>query len=102
MESPYSKTIQSKDVGSDNSVKYTVQQIIMDLLAKNIPTGSSKHYHIYNLIREAVEIEIIVDALKRARGKKVRTAIILGINRNTLRKQLKKLKIDCKYYTLNH
>lgn len=102
MDSPYSKTITSKDDKNDGTIKYSVQHFISDLISKNIPVGSSKHYHVYKLLRDAVEIEIIVDVLKRTHGNNVRAAIVLGINRNTLRKQLKRLKIDYKYFVLNH
>ena len=48
---------------------------------------------LYNLVLEQVERPLIELSLKASRGNQVRTAQILGINRNTLKKKIDNYKI---------
>ena len=43
------------------------------------------------------ERPLILKSLEFCKGNKIKTSQILGINRNTLRSKLKKLKISSKY-----
>lgn len=48
---------------------------------------------LYNRILQEVELPLIALALQATRGNQVKTAELLGINRNTLRKKIKELDI---------
>lgn len=49
---------------------------------------------LYNRIIQEVELPLIALALQATRGNQVKTAALLGINRNTLRKKIKELDIQ--------
>ena len=51
---------------------------------------------LYEMVLHQVERPLINIILRQTRGNQVRTAEILGINRNTLRKKIKTLEIDVK------
>lgn len=52
--------------------------------------------NLYEMVLHQVERPLINIILNQTRGNQVRTAEILGINRNTLRKKIKTLEIDVK------
>jgi len=52
--------------------------------------------NLYEMVLHQVERPLINIILQQTRGNQVRTAEILGINRNTLRKKIKTLEIDVK------
>ena len=52
--------------------------------------GSGLYAHV---LRE-VEIPLITETLKVTKGNQLKAAHILGLNRNTLRKKIKELKIE--------
>ena len=47
----------------------------------------------YALVLQEIEIPLITETLKATKGNQLRSAHILGLNRNTLRKKIKDLKI---------
>ncbi|MGE3973145.1 MAG: helix-turn-helix domain-containing protein [Bdellovibrionales bacterium] len=51
---------------------------------------------LYNIVMEQVERPLIELALKAFRGNQVKTAQLLGINRNTLKKKMHVYKIQAK------
>ena len=51
---------------------------------------------LYNMVLHQMERPLISIILEKTRGNQVRTAEILGINRNTLRKKIQTLEIDIK------
>ncbi len=59
---------------------------------ESVPSG------LYEMIIESVERPLIELALEETGGNQVRAAVILGINRNTLRKKITQLKIDPRRY----
>jgi len=52
--------------------------------------------NLYAMVLEQVERPLINIILQQTRGNQVRSAEILGINRNTLRKKIKELRICLK------
>jgi len=50
--------------------------------------------HIYSLVINEIERQLIAEALSHNGGVKTRTADFLGINRNTLNKKVKDYNID--------
>ena len=52
--------------------------------------------NLYDMVLQQIERPLISIVLDRTRGNQVRTAEILGINRNTLRKKIKLLEIEVK------
>jgi two-component system, NtrC family, nitrogen regulation response regulator GlnG len=52
--------------------------------------------NLYDMVLQQMERPLIQIVLEKTRGNQVRTAEILGINRNTLRKKIKLLDIDLK------
>jgi len=50
--------------------------------------------HIYKAVIEDAEKVLIEKALGRARGNQIEAARILGLNRNTIRSKIRKLRID--------
>jgi DNA-binding protein Fis len=54
----------------------------------------------FRYIVETVEKPLIENALKRTYGNQFKAAMILGINRNTIRKKIKKLGIEVEKWKL--
>ncbi|MDX2480509.1 MAG: sigma-54 dependent transcriptional regulator [Desulfuromusa sp.] len=52
--------------------------------------------NLYEMVLHQIERPLINIVLQKTRGNQIRTAEILGINRNTLRKKIKTLEIDVK------
>jgi len=59
-------------------------------ITKHILTGGENVYKIYS---DAMEKELITQALKHTKGRKVEAANILGIGRNTITRKIKELHI---------
>lgn len=53
-----------------------------------------KQGRLYKYILALVEKPLLEDILKRTKGNQLKTAKILGINRNTIRSKIRKLGID--------
>ncbi len=53
-------------------------------------------FNLYDTVMPEVEKALITMVLKETKGNQVRSAKLLGINRNTLRDKIKKLKISVK------
>jgi len=53
-----------------------------------------KKGELYKTILEAVEKPLFEQILKKTEGNQLKAARLLGINRNTIRAKIKKLKID--------
>ena len=60
-----------------------------DLHGENLPPAG-----LYNRIIQEVELPLIALSLSATRGNQLKTAELLGINRNTLRKKIKDLDIQ--------
>lgn len=53
----------------------------------------TKGFNLYNIIISEVERVLISSVLRETNGNQIKASKILGINRNTLRKKIKDLKI---------
>jgi DNA-binding NtrC family response regulator len=53
-------------------------------------------FNLYDTVMPEVERALILMVMKETRGNQIRAAKLLGINRNTLRSKIKKLKIKVK------
>ena len=53
-------------------------------------------FNLYETVIPEVEKALITMVLKETRGNQIKAAKLLGINRNTLRDKIKKLKISVK------
>ncbi len=60
----------------------------------------SKQKELYKFIIETVEKPLIERTLERTYGNQIKAAKLLGINRNTLRDKIKRLKIDVNKWKL--
>ncbi len=81
--------VQSQDESLEALVSRKLENSLaqMNLLEMN---------NLYEMVLHQVERPLINIVLKKAKGNQVRTAEILGINRNTLRKKINTLEIDVK------
>jgi DNA-binding protein Fis len=75
----------------------TLEKLIEEKIErmKNYIEGLSegKGFNLYDIIISEVERALISSVLKETKGNQLRASRILGINRNTLRKKIKHLKI---------
>jgi len=60
--------------------------------------GYAKPTHMHQYLLEQVEPPLLVLAMERCHGNQVRVAEMLGLNRNTVRKLLRKYNIDPQYF----
>ena len=72
-------------------IKYKVIELEESLL-------NEKNGVLYKTILEAIEKPLIEQVLEKTEGNQLKAARILGLNRNTLRTKVKKLKIDCSMF----
>ncbi len=83
---------QSKE-GQDESLEALVARKLENSLAQ---MDLQELDNLYEMVLHQVERPLINIILQKTRGNQVRTAEILGINRNTLRKKITTLEIDVK------
>jgi len=78
-----------------HKVDVGLSQLIEDKLTCyfNSLNGDKPSEGLYDCILQEVELPLITIALKKCAGNKVKTANLLGINRNTLTKKIKDYKI---------
>jgi len=79
--------------GQDESLEGLVARKLENSLAQ---MDLQELDNLYEMVLHQVERPLINIILRQTRGNQVRTAEILGINRNTLRKKIKTLDIDVK------
>jgi len=85
------KVIKSKASSIEN-LSQTVERIIGDYFDAH--SNSLPPKGIYSMIIQEVEKPLIKKALFITGGNQLRAADILGINRNTLRKKIRELRIE--------
>lgn len=91
-EHPHKK--ESNDNDSDSLSQIVAQKLESFFEAHE----GSLPQNIYDVILEQVERPLFVKCLIITKGKQLKAAEILGLNRNTLRKKLSQLGIDPKSY----
>ncbi|MEE4253768.1 MAG: sigma-54 dependent transcriptional regulator [Desulfuromusa sp.] len=77
----------------DESLETLVAQKLENSLAR---MNLHEMNNLYDMVLHQIERPLINIVLKKTRGNQIKTAEILGINRNTLRKKIKTLEIDVK------
>ncbi len=82
-------------------VSRDIQTFLEDWLDKSIKQYISKmdgngNGQLHDLIIDAIEKPLFKMVLKEMQGNQTKTANILGINRNTLRKKIREHKIEWK------
>ncbi|MGV7221827.1 MAG: helix-turn-helix domain-containing protein [Nitrospinales bacterium] len=82
-------------------VKEDIHSFLEDWLDKSIKQYISKmdgneNGQLHELMTNAIEKPLIKMVLKETQGNQTKTANILGINRNTLRKKIQEHKIEWK------
>lgn len=79
------------DGSQSNSIKESVEQYVLNYFENHdinsIPLG------LYDLVLKEVERPLIAITLGLTRGNQLKSADLLGLNRNTLRKKIRELKI---------
>ncbi len=78
---------------TDESLEALVAQKLENSLAQ---MNLQEMNNLYDMVLHQVERPLINIVLQKTRGNQIRTADILGINRNTLRKKIKMLDIEVK------
>jgi len=78
---------------NDESLEALVAQKLENSLAQ---MNLQEMNNLYDMVLHQVERPLINIVLQKTRGNQIRTADILGINRNTLRKKIKMLDIEVK------
>jgi len=79
----------------DRQKKESIEEIITAKLRPVVERTENKgKQHLYELIIPFMERPLIRLVLEKTRGNQVQAAEVLGINRNTLRKKIKKLQIN--------
>ncbi len=77
--------------------KSDIERVIEERIerVKNYMGGLSeiKGFNLYDIILSEVERALISSVLKETSGNQIKASRVLGINRNTLRKKMKDLKI---------
>jgi DNA-binding protein Fis len=71
-------------------------------LKKIIESDLFLERNFYKKVIESIEKLLIEVVLGKTKGNQIKAAKILGINRNTLRIKIKKLKINLKEYKLKN
>jgi two-component system, NtrC family, nitrogen regulation response regulator GlnG len=91
----------SLDANQENEIRVVKKDCIRDLAFikdKVIELENSlfieKRGVLYQSVLEAVEKPLLEQTLERCEGNQLKAARILGINRNTMRAKIRKLKID--------
>lgn len=87
----------SADVAEESPREKDIEKVIEERIerVKNYMGGLSeiKGFNLYDIIISEVESALISSVLKETKGNQLKASRILGINRNTLRKKIKDLKI---------
>lgn len=98
----------STDVSQDNVIRVVKKDCIRDLAFikdKVIELESSlfieKKGVLYKTVLEAIEKPLLEQTLERCEGNQLKAARILGINRNTMRAKINKLRIDVSKWKIN-
>ncbi|WP_303722228.1 sigma-54 dependent transcriptional regulator [Malonomonas rubra] len=82
--------------GNKNQDESLETLVLRKLESSLDPMNLQELDNLYEMVLHQVERPLINIVLQQTRGNQVRTAEILGINRNTLRKKIKTLEIDVK------
>ena len=84
---PYGTTKLPQELGFDEYVAVKLRDFV-----RRMKLGAGSHLH--SLLVQTVEKPLILLVLEETRGNQIQAAALLGLNRNTLRKKIKDLKIS--------
>ncbi|MCH9752137.1 MAG: nitrogen regulation protein NR(I), partial [Alphaproteobacteria bacterium] len=77
-----------KEQGPDASLEAEIETVLHRYVMADLLQGSEEDGKIYHNVLEQVERPLIKLALSVTSGNKLRTAALLGVNRNTLRARM--------------
>ena len=80
--------------GATLSFENFLEEKIADLIER---MGGLEQADIYNMVMQRVEKPLITLVLKKTEGNQVQASKLLGINRNTLRKRIRSLRIKASF-----
>ncbi|GAB4488968.1 MAG: nitrogen fixation sigma-54 dependent transcriptional regulator GnfM [Thermodesulfovibrionales bacterium] len=86
--------IEKKDLLLEEEQTYSIKEFLEEKLKRYL-TGMTKaaNCHLYDTVLSEVEKALISIVLRETNGNQLRTAAVLGINRNTLRSKIREYKI---------
>lgn len=83
----YEAAKKARELSLEEAVRHKVAHFFATL-------GKVEMKGVHEIVLNQVEKPLIEECLKWAGGNQIKTARVLGINRNTLRKKIAKLKIE--------
>ncbi len=87
-------TIEKKDLLIDEDTSYSVKDFLEEKLRRYLKDMTTvTNFNLYDAVLSEVEKALISIVLRETNGNQMKTAKVLGINRNTLRTKIKEYKI---------
>lgn len=82
---------ESQDISSPQPLRYYVERALQYYFAQ---LGDMPPANLYDLVLAEVEAPLLEVMLEKVKGNQTKAAIMLGLNRGTLRKKLKQYNLE--------